>query len=536
MEIQDRNSLLQILSAAQDGKVKSSYEDETLFAGLLKSVKDEVSFPQNDSKNPKLRLYSQQVEVSEKNEYKVVDKKDKAFKKTEVENKKISNVKKEEGKQTSKKNNAASQYNSDGGKTETVNKTEVINSSVQTTGNVSENQVDKDYAEGKIAEDVIADANTDLFADVDTEVDVEDLINAVPMTMAVQVSEDMVVSEEVFVEDITNFDQGTHLSETLKDLFVEASSESKQDVVAKDFVKTSQNTAEDFMILSEEEKVLVEQAKFFDEKVAHDKKSKIEVGVSEEKIADPIVKSVLKNRFVIDSMFQSVDENTDVLMSDAENVVEDIIADDKNTNTSLETKNVLFNEAKAVQDVAKSAFGKDTTIMAVSGKEVVAEFANASKNEAFVKINETTSRDTFKGMAKEVVEQIKVNITKSAVRGVDTIDIQLKPEDLGKVQVKMHIAKDGKIQAEIITSRAETAELLQKDASLLSKAFNDAGYNTDDKSFTFSFQNENQAKGQEKDDTGLLKFIGETLEQEAENIAGNDNLGYDPVLGLNIRV
>ena len=145
-------------------------------------------------------------------------------------------------------------------------------------------------------------------------------------------------------------------------------------------------------------------------------------------------------------------------------------------------------------------------------------------------------RDTFKGMAKEVVEQIKVNITKSAVRGVDTIDIQLKPEDLGKVQVKMHIAKDGKIQAEIITSRAETAELLQKDASLLSKAFNDAGYNTDDKSFTFSFQNENQAKGQEKDDAGLLKFIGETLEQEAENIAGNDNLGYDPVLGLNIRV
>ena len=100
----------------------------------------------------------------------------------------------------------------------------------------------------------------------------------------------------------------------------------------------------------------------------------------------------------------------------------------------------------------------------------------------------------------------------------------------------MYIGKDGKVQAEIVASRAETADMLQKDASSLSKAFNDAGYDTDAKSFTFSFQNENQARGQEKDDSGLLKFIGDTLEQEAENIAGNDNLGYDPVLGLNIRV
>jgi hypothetical protein len=70
----------------------------------------------------------------------------------------------------------------------------------------------------------------------------------------------------------------------------------------------------------------------------------------------------------------------------------------------------------------------------------------------------------------------------------------------------------------------------------LSKAFNEAGYDTDSKSFTFSFQNENQAKGQEKDNAGLLKFIGDTLEQEAENVVGNDNLGYDPLLGLNIKV
>ena len=105
-----------------------------------------------------------------------------------------------------------------------------------------------------------------------------------------------------------------------------------------------------------------------------------------------------------------------------------------------------------------------------------------------------------------------------------------------KIWVKFHIAKDGKLHADIISSRPETMDMLQKDVSSLAKAFSDAGYDTDSRSFNFSFQNENQAREQQKDDTGLLKFIGDTLEQEAESMAGNDNLGYDPILGLNIRV
>jgi hypothetical protein len=340
------------------------------------------------------------------------------------------------------------------------------------------------------------------------------------------------VLEDALNENVVSFEQDAMVSVEGEKLYVEEMSTTKQDAT----VKASQTAVEEFSVLSEEEKLLMEQAKYFDEKVTSDKKLKVEVNVSEAKIADPVVNDVLRNRFEIDSMFQSVDEGDDVVIANIETITEEVSLDDKNTGTLPEAKNVLFNETKIVYDSVKSSLNKDATVIAVSGKEVVAEVANASKNEAFVKINETTSRDTFKGMAKEVVEQIKVNITKSAVKGVDTIDIQLKPEDLGKVQIKMHIGKDGKVQAEIVASRAETADLLQKDASSLSRAFNEAGYDTDTKSFTFSFQDEHQAKGQEKDDAGLLKFIGDTLEQEAESFAGNDNLEYDPVLGLNIRV
>ncbi len=90
-------------------------------------------------------------------------------------------------------------------------------------------------------------------------------------------------------------------------------------------------------------------------------------------------------------------------------------------------------------------------LLASAGPPVMKLLANARPAPA----NDSTAsfRDVYKGMGKEVVEQIKVNITKSAVKGVDTIEIQLKPEDLGKIEVKMQIGKDGKLQAHIVSSR-----------------------------------------------------------------------------------
>ena len=299
-------------------------------------------------------------------------------------------------------------------------------------------------------------------------------------------------------------------------------------------------TAEENLLpLTEEEALVLEQAKYLDEKIDAPVKMKINVETKEEKIAAPVAKDVLKNRFEIDSLFQSVDSDA-LAQTDIDGAE---ILTVKNSAPTVHAKEmpaaVDFGtfagaDVRVAGDNSVEALLKPAE-MVVSGKEVVFETANAQRAEAFARTNETASRDVFKGMSKEVVEQIKVNITKSAVKGIDTIDIQLKPEDLGQIRVKMHIAKDGKLQAEIVASRAETADMLQKEVSNLSKAFNEAGYDTDSKSFSFSFQDENAA-GNKKNDSGLSRFIGDKLEQEAEAVAENDNLGYDPVLGLNIRV
>lgn len=152
--------------------------------------------------------------------------------------------------------------------------------------------------------------------------------------------------------------------------------------------------------------------------------------------------------------------------------------------------------------------------------------------------NKSSFRDIYKGMSREVAEQVKVNITKSAVKGVDSIEIKLKPEELGHIEIKMQLSKDGKLQAHIIVSRAETGELLQKELPSLEKAFTEAGFNLDDGSLSFSYREDNSAKEQNSE---LRNFIGRVLEQDAEN-ENTQEYGphlsetWDGTSALNIRV
>lgn len=297
------------------------------------------------------------------------------------------------------------------------------------------------------------------------------------------------------------------------------------------------------LVQDSEDALLMEQIKYLDKKIASPDKIKISVDVVEDKVEAQVTKDVLQNRFDIDSVLQQADSSEVSLLDEAP--LEVALPKEDGQLKAKSPVEQMFNPAAykgtAVQDaqVVKEAAVNHLTNasnLAVSGKEVVFETSNNLRSETFARLNESSNRDVFKGMGKEVVEQVKVNITKSAIKGVDTIDIQLKPEDLGKIQIKMHIAKDGKLHADIISSRPETMDLLQKDISGLQKAFNDAGYDTDSRSFNFSFQKENQAREGQDGNSGLMQFIGDALEQEAQEIAGNDNLEYDPVLGLNIRV
>ncbi len=95
-------------------------------------------------------------------------------------------------------------------------------------------------------------------------------------------------------------------------------------------------------------------------------------------------------------------------------------------------------------------------------------------------------------MHQPVAEQVAVQIVKSVKDGADKIKIQLSPEDLGRVEIRLEIQKDAHIKAVIAADKPETAEWLQRDAKQLERALQDAGFKTDNNSF--EFQNRDQSQ------------------------------------------
>lgn len=292
--------------------------------------------------------------------------------------------------------------------------------------------------------------------------------------------------------------------------------------------------------------ILAQQAAKLGEAVGEDRKVKVEVSVKEEKIADAVDGGLVKNAKLSDETMSAVVESKDAVKS---NPLTEVKTPAQQAAVQNQIREMPLTMTAGAVSNAAAAAADDTAAVAVStetgsvtlahagtvGGEMLANAKASAANDS----SSTSFRDVYKGMGKEVVDQIKVNITKSAVKGVDKIEIQLKPEDLGHIEVKMQIGKDGKLQAHIVASRPETAEILQKEIGNLQKAFNEAGFQTDEGSLSFSFRDDGQA-GQNQERNNLRNFIGDVLEQETAMDAAVGDLfagtAWDGKNGLNIRV
>lgn len=99
---------------------------------------------------------------------------------------------------------------------------------------------------------------------------------------------------------------------------------------------------------------------------------------------------------------------------------------------------------------------------------------------------------------RPVVQQISVNITKAVADGLDRINIHLRPEELGRVEVKLEVGKNGKVNAQIIADRPETLELLRNESRNLEKALQEAGFDTGSGDLSFDLRQQEQNGDGEK--------------------------------------
>ncbi|MBP7252561.1 MAG: flagellar hook-length control protein FliK [Alphaproteobacteria bacterium] len=131
------------------------------------------------------------------------------------------------------------------------------------------------------------------------------------------------------------------------------------------------------------------------------------------------------------------------------------------------------------------------------GIEGSVRLLNSYSNTA--QLTAARSAQTASLRAPEIVEQVAVKLNHQAKTGLDTMTIQLRPADLGRIDVKLNF-HDGSVSGTIIADSQTTLDLLVKDQRALERALQDSGLRTDSGALSFQLRDQSgqQAAQQER--------------------------------------
>lgn len=157
-------------------------------------------------------------------------------------------------------------------------------------------------------------------------------------------------------------------------------------------------------------------------------------------------------------------------------------------------------EGASQPQAASSGAGGQTQAVAglngANGTQAASKAAQAQAAQA--------PRPQHMPQAKEVLDQVKVQIAKAGANG-DTIKVQLKPVELGSIEVKLDVAKDGSVSGVVTADNKDTLAMLKNDSRTLEKALSDAGFKTDAGSLTFNLRGEGQSQNAQDQGAGTRR-------------------------------
>ncbi len=131
---------------------------------------------------------------------------------------------------------------------------------------------------------------------------------------------------------------------------------------------------------------------------------------------------------------------------------------------------------------------------AQNGLESFSGGAQRSAANAETRSTAQTATERPQVTPQQIVDQIKVVITRAAKSGLDKVTIQLKPAELGRIDVKLEMSEDHKVRVTVTADNKETLALLQSDSPTLERTLNDAGLRTDANNLHFSLRSESDPR------------------------------------------
>ncbi len=94
---------------------------------------------------------------------------------------------------------------------------------------------------------------------------------------------------------------------------------------------------------------------------------------------------------------------------------------------------------------------------------------------------------------------VAIEITSQVQAGKNHFEIRLDPPELGRIEVRLDVGRDGHTTTHLIADRSDTLNLMRRDASGLERALQDAGLKTTDNGLQFSLRD--QTMGRQQDNT-----------------------------------
>lgn len=112
--------------------------------------------------------------------------------------------------------------------------------------------------------------------------------------------------------------------------------------------------------------------------------------------------------------------------------------------------------------------------------------ASGDRPSAMATAKAAANRPVFNLPNGRPAEQVSVQVQNGIRNGNDKIQIKLTPASLGNVEVKLELSPDKTVQAIVYADKAETLDMLERDARVLQKALEEAGLRTNSDSLSFA--------------------------------------------------
>jgi chemotaxis protein MotD len=97
---------------------------------------------------------------------------------------------------------------------------------------------------------------------------------------------------------------------------------------------------------------------------------------------------------------------------------------------------------------------------------------------------------------------LAVEIVANAQIGRNRFEIRLDPPELGRIDVKLDVDRQGQVTSHLIVEKASTLDMLRRDAPQLERALQDAGLKTSDSGLQFSLRDQSQSGRNDNNDSG----------------------------------